>query len=81
LLPNQAPRLLLQEEEAEMLYERAMMARERHLGMDHLDTAATAACLAAVKYNLGKLEETAALYKRVVMAQRRWSVAKTHQQV
>lgn len=71
----------MQEEEAEELYERAMQAREKHLGMDHLDTTATVACLAAVKYNLGRLEEAAQLYKRVVNAQRKWANARPSQQV
>lgn len=73
--------LVPQEEEAEELYERAMQAREKHLGMDHLDTTATVACLAAVKYNLGRLEEAAQLYKRVVNAQRKWANARPSQQV
>lgn len=58
-----------------------MQAREKHLGMDHLDTTATVACLAAVKYNLGRLEEAAQLYKRVVNAQRKWANARPSQQV
>lgn len=57
-----------------------MQTREKLLGRDHADTLATASCLAAVFFAQGRLDDSAELYRRVVVAQRkqvRYSLGRT----